>query len=51
MDDTTIDPDRTEEAILNSEFSDGALEAAARTAGGPAFASSLNFSSFHLACC
>jgi hypothetical protein len=51
MDGTMIDSDWTEEATVTSEFSDEALEAAARTAGGPAFASSLNFSSFHLACC
>jgi hypothetical protein len=48
MNDTPIEP--TSEAILISEVSDDALEAAADTPG-PARASSFSFSSFHLSCC
>jgi hypothetical protein len=50
MDDTTIDLDQTEEAILTFEVSDQALEAAADVEGGPARAFSFNFSSYHLSC-
>jgi len=48
MKDTTID--QIPEAILNSEVSDEALEAAAGMEG-PARASSFSFSSYHLSCC
>jgi hypothetical protein len=51
MNGATIDLDQTEEELFTSEVADEALEAAAGTAGGNAFASSFNFTSFHLSCC
>jgi hypothetical protein len=51
MDDNTIDPDETIEAILTFDDSDEALEAAASMTEGPAHALSFNFTSYHLSCC
>jgi hypothetical protein len=51
MNDTAFDLDHTEEETFTAEISDGALEAAVGTDGGPSPALSFNFSSFHLQCC
>jgi len=45
------DFNQSDQEILLSEVSDEALEIAAATDGGPLFAISFNFLSFHLHCC